>query len=218
MKNKFFIAIVVSALSIDVMAQELLGHLIQALRTPTPSSSSRPKVSILEYSEYFPPVTRLQLQAMQTRRFNKSPKDIFKTIESICKDSNGVFEGQMPVYVGVGQPTIINKNGQAVLTYKKYELVNPPISCAMPLSSEIAFSNKPSDTFKYSVLQYEFNWKYLDESQTDIRIRLGWAPYPSPRDVTSGQTTLDRFYQGNFKLLADGLFVDAIQLTPAEIN
>ena len=60
-----------------------------------------------------------------------------------------------------------------------------------------------------------------NNTETYVRLRINWSE-DAYRGVSVGlatkQTTNPIFYQGNFKELADGLFIDAIQLTPAEMQ
>lgn len=198
------------------------------------SSAEKPKAkTIYDVNEFFPEVSRIELRAMQTRKFNKTPSEVFSAIKSLCADKNGDFSGMFPTYKGVGKvigetKTPIGPNAYSseykYESYVKDEVSSRlPITCSRPTGlGEGAFSlNDKSGIYKFANVTYDLDWNPNNISETFVRLRITWSE-DVRRGVSIGsttkQTTNPIFYQSNFKELADGLFIDAIQLTPAEMQ
>lgn len=240
MKNKPFIILLFFMLStpISVQAQfgpAILDGVLRGLSSNRSSSSDDRQYAktIFDINEIFPEVSRVELRAMQTRKFNKTPNEIFSAIKSLCADKNGVFSGMLPVYRGSGKitgetRTPIGPNAYSIeYKYEKYEKDERfnliPITCSRPTTlggGAFSLNDKPG-IYKFANISYELDWNPNNNVETYVRIRINWSE-DAHRGVrmgaTTNQTTNPIFYQGNFKELADGLFIDAIQLTPAEMQ
>ena len=240
MKNKLFIILSFFILSAPIPVQAQFGPAILdgVLRgfssSRSPSSEDRQYAkTIYDINEIFPEVSRIELRAMQTRKFNKTPNEIFSAIKSLCADKNGVFSGMLPVYKGSGKiigetRTPIGPNAySSEYKYEKYEKDERfnliPITCSRPTGlggGSFSLNDKPG-IYKFANVTYELDWNPNNNVETFVRLRINWSE-DAHRGVSIGsstkQTTNPIFYQGEFKMLADGLFVDAIQLTPAEMQ
>lgn len=146
--------------------------------------------TVLSAQEIFPEVSRINLRAMQTRKFKKSKNEVFSAIETLCKDRDGNF----------------SRNDFA---------------CIRPTSmggGEFSISDKPN-IYKYAVVRYELAESPESKEETIVRMRISWSTERyTGSEYESRQTTDVRYYNGNFKDLADGLFIDAIPLNPIEMQ
>lgn len=207
----------------------ILDGLFRGITSPSSSSSASPKdnVAIIDAKELFPEVSRIELKVIQTRKFKKAPNEIFAGIKSLCADKSGQFGGILPVYKGVGKPIGMNNKVSIANTeevkYEKYELATNygPLVCIRKTGiggGQFLISNNPRDRYRYAILKYELEWNPADTSETIVRMRINWSTIQVAGHGDSDQTTALMFYQANFKELADGMFIDAIQLTPAEMQ
>lgn len=206
----------------------ILQGLGRAVTSPSSSSSSPSGdgIGVIDAEELFPEVSRVELKAIQTRKFNKSPKEVFSAIKSLCADKSGLFSGALPVYKGIGKPLGSNKktnvSNDEEVKYSEYERVgDSPLNCIRKTGlggGQFRISNSPEERYRFAVLGYELSWNPADAKETIVRMRIRWSRFNMIGGGTSEQTTAATFYQTNFKELADGMFIDAIQLTPAEMQ
>lgn len=240
MKTKVAFTLLLSFLLIPVYAYAQFGPAIldgvlrgfSSSRSPSSDDKQYAK-TVFDINEFYPEVSRIELRAMQTRKFKKTPNEVLSAIKSLCADANGQFSGTLPVYKGVGKiigeiKTPIGPNAYSsefkYESYEKDERFNRlPIICSRPTGlggGEFSLNDKPG-IYKFANITYELDWNPNNNSETYVRLRITWSE-DARRGVSIGsttkQTTNPIFYQSNFKELADGLFIDAIQLTPAEMQ
>jgi hypothetical protein len=151
--------------------------------------------------------TRLELRQMQTRKFVKPPEQVIKAIIELNKDKGANCSGLRPpiyscigsrVFSSVGNKKIENcvaSDGVSQGPIEKQPELNPDGSCVG----------------MDGVTSYEFDTNYPKNTETILRIRI-----KGPSGM--GQVTTPEKYTQLFKEIADGLFIDAIQLTPAEMQ
>jgi len=239
MKNRLLWVIVGGSLGLPLQVNAqfgaaILNGVLNGLSSGGSSATTeKPRAkTIYDVNEFFPEVSRIELRTIQTRKFKKSSSQVFSAIKSLCADANGRFSGMLPVYKGSGKviaekKTPIGSNAYtSEFTYEKYEKDERfslmPITCIRPTGlggGEFSMSGKPG-IFRYAILKYELDWNPGGDIETTVRMRISWSEDPIEGRVGGGsaQTTNPIFYQSNFKELADGLFIDAIELTPAEMQ
>lgn len=160
-----------------------------------------------------PPISRLNLKVLQTRKFNKPPQEVAQSINELYKDKSQRC-------VGVSAPVMICSSGSSAV-----RVVNgkPTTFCTNPGGSPTAnqkLIKHPSQTDGFCLGNGVKTTFSIDEgkgspSSTILRIRIAEVKVGS-RDET--QLTDPEVYRGAFKEIADGLFIDAIGLTPAEMQ
>lgn len=158
--------------------------------------------------------SRLELRAMQTRKFAKSPQTVAIAINELYKDKNQQCLGvQAPTYAcpsGVsvskvinGKPTTYcaNSDGTPAAEQKliKHAALSPDGFC-MGAGYKTTFA---------------IDTNYPESSTTTLRVRVSNYRPGSP---TETQSTNPAVYNKIFKEIADGLFIDAIELTPTEMQ
>jgi len=203
-----------------------LSGALQGLSTGSSRSESTPAIAKAVYdpAELFPEVTRIQLRAMQTRTFKKTPSEVFAAITSLCRDSNGQMTGMLPMYKGVGKVigetrTPLSANAYtSVYKYERYEKDAVSASLAPTCyratglgGGEFSIKGQPG-IYKGVQVMHELDWDPNEPTAVVVRMRISWATYVV--GPPSKQTTNAAFYQRAFKDLADGLFIDAIELNP----
>jgi len=226
----FLIIFPTTATALDIGGAILEG-LRRGINSPPPHPSQKPvkdDLAVIDYKELFPQVSRIELKTIQTRKFKKSADEIFEGIKSLCADKSGVFGGVLPKYQGVENPAVLEKSvdvtGVERARYEKYKRIDfGPLYCMRRTvigGGEFLISTDPHSKYKYANIKYELDWDPTDTAETTVRMRISWSTtnVPGYGNGSSEQTTAAFFYQANFKELADGLFIDAIQLSPAEIQ
>lgn len=159
-------------------------------------------------------VSRLELRAMQTRKFAKSPQTVANSINELYKDKSQQCSGvRAPTYAcpsGIsttklinGKPTTycVNPDGTPATEQRmiKHVALNPDGFC---------IGGGYQTTFS-------FDTNYPESTTTTLRIRVSAFP---DRLQGEAQSTDPAVYNKIFKEIADGLFIDAIELTPAEMQ
>jgi hypothetical protein len=159
-------------------------------------------------------VSRLELRAMQTRKFAKPPQTVASSINELYKDKSQQCAGiRAPTYAcpsGIstsriinGKPTTYcaNSDGTPAAEQKmiKHVALNPDGFC-MGGGYQTTFS---------------LDTNYPESTTTTLRVRVSNF---SNRSQGEAQSTDPAVYNKIFKEIADGLFIDAIELTPAEMQ
>lgn len=177
--------------------------------------------------------SRLELRAMQTRRFAKTPQVVATSIIELYKDNNlrcsrtnvsykliGYRMGPLEMIPTPGVPG--GKTGNYKHYFKGIEVANPGvIRCAngdaYELQSDPVLPHDGKEfvlnNTEYSALVLKLNYggEFTNmPNSTIVRVRI--------MSDHEKQSTDPKTYQNLFKKLADGLFVDAIQLNPVEIQ
>ncbi len=161
-----------------------------------------------------PQVSRLELRAMQTRKFAKPPQAVASSINELYKDKNQQC-------LGVQAPTYACPSG---ISISKAINGKPTTYCANPdgtpaaeqkMIKHVALS---PDGFcmggRYKTT-FSLDTNYPESTTTTLRVRVSDFTIGSP---TETQSTNPAVYNKIFKEIADGLFIDAIELTPAEMQ
>lgn len=207
--------------------QRLCAALIFSITVTSFANSSEPKKVI---EENFPQPSRLELRAMQTRKFNKPSGQIIKSIIELNKDRDISCSGADITFgfVGLryGDPRWkTSKEGIKQEIYKGYfksfEAIYPGvINCANGYQFELTvdpIANADGSEFVYDDFRELSKWtgyaayNYPGKPKTTIvRLRI--------KKSDGKQSFNPERYQEVFKEIADGVFVDAIQLTPAEMQ
>jgi len=148
-------------------------------------------------------VSRIKLRSIQTRRFMKSPDILVKAIIELNKDLGNKCIGIIPIQYkcegilktnSAGKRICASNDGRTAGSIVKNELI------------EDGYCQDDKGA-KYS---YEIDSNFPENSESTLRIRIST---PKVRQVTTADT-----YSAMFKEIADGLFIDAIELTPAEMQ
>ncbi|MBU3603471.1 hypothetical protein [Polynucleobacter sp. AP-Kaivos-20-H2] len=148
--------------------------------------------------------SRLELRAMQTRKFLKSPTVVVKAITELNKDKGSKCVGlSVPKYTcqGTMQDVVVGDK-----TVKKCMAADGVSSGLVKMQSSVAECTNSTGMNA----SYEIDSNFPANNQTIVRIRLSNSSNPQIADPT--------VYSRIFKEIADGLFIDAIQLTPAEMQ
>jgi hypothetical protein len=136
----------------------------------------------------FPEVSAIELRSIQTRKFNKPLSEVAQGIITNCKDKNG--------------------NGRLYT------------SCVWPFEGYYySTSLRKLDRLSYRV-EYELSQdKQSPTNQTIVRMRIYFIKSSSGyRGNNEPQVTNVKYYQREFKDIADTLFVSAIELAPIEMQ
>jgi hypothetical protein len=159
-------------------------------------------------------VSRLELRAMQTRKFAKPPQTVASSINELYKDKSQQCVGvRAPTYAcpsGISHSKIINgkpttycanSDGTPAAEQKmiKHVALNPDGVC---------LGGGYQTTFSLDT-------NYPESTTTTLRIRVSNF---LNRSQGEAQSTDPAVYNKIFKEIADGLFIDAIELTPAEMQ
>jgi hypothetical protein len=148
--------------------------------------------------------SRLELRAMQTRKFLKNPTVVVKAITELNKDKGSKCIGlSVPKYTcqGTMQDTMVG--GKTVKKCMAADGVSTGLVKAQSSVGECTNSTGMNAS-------YEIDSNFPANNQTIVRIRLSNSSNPQIADPA--------VYSRIFKEIADGLFIDAIQLTPAEMQ
>jgi hypothetical protein len=213
---------------IDIGGALLRGAVQGVSNSISNSSSSSPIASKkTAIDEGFPEPTRIELRMMQSRKFDKPSSQVLKSIIELHKDKNVYCGGRDIIFnfVGLryGDMQMKTKNGikQSVYKgyFKSYEAISPGfINCANGYQFELtadALVKADGSEFVYDdynelVTQSSLG-NFPDKPKTTIvRLRI--------INPDRKQSYNPERYQGAFKEIADGLFVDAIQLNPTEMK
>jgi hypothetical protein len=208
----------------NLFHQSLCAALLFSISVTSFANSSGPKVA----EENFSQPSRLELRAMQTRKFNKPSGQIIKSIIELNKDRDISCSGADITFgfVGLryGDPRWrTSKEGIKQEIYKGYfksygALYPGVVNCVNGYQFELTVdpvANSDGSEFIYDDYQQLATWamggNFPDKPKTTIvRLRI---------NKSDGKQSFNpQRYQEAFKEIADGLFVDAIQLTPAEMQ
>lgn len=160
-----------------------------------------------------PALSRLELRAMQSRKFDKPPQDVAKSINELYKDKSQQC-------VGVAAPVMTCSSGIMMRRFLNGKQSN---FCANPNGSPAAdqqMIKHPSQTDGFCFGQgfkATFSIDPGNPSQTSTILRIRIADLKNSTSAES-QITDPQAYSLLFKEIADGLFIDAIVLTPAEMQ
>ena len=159
-------------------------------------------------------VSRLELRAMQTRKFLKSPQAVASSISELYKDKNQQCLGvKPPVYAcpsGISMTKTIK--GKPV-SYCANPDGTPAVDQQMIKRSDLS-----PDGFCVGggyKTTFSIDTNYPESTTTTLRIRISNFKAGNPSET---QVTNPAAYSKVFKEIADGLFIDAIELTPAEMQ
>jgi hypothetical protein len=223
MKNKISFVVFFAFFAAPIAVHAFTGIILQGVISGisgAASSVSKDSVRSDESIKIEEP-TRIQLRALQTRKFNKSSGDVVTAIIELYKDKNIQCYGSGPratptgVYsepiewqmiAGKQHPS---KFGQFT---KGYKVTPGELSCVNNHKFEISFTIPENTDGK----PYVYNANYGDSfKETIVRVRI----YQQDKKTYQlKQIYTEADYQKVFKEIADGLFIDAIQLTPAEMQ
>ncbi len=168
-----------------------------------------------------PPLTSLELRAMQTRRFNKSPWVLKNAIEEMFKDNNGICSSSGPMtFYPIGQKFKM-ENGVMLQLVEGYGPGKGIINCVMSSTAyEFEMTAKPpSKPADGQLLPYDpgmltgMPTQFKIES-SDIRLRIK-AQGGRRHGI---QDTNPEGYRTIFKKIADQVFVEALEIDPAVIE
>lgn len=148
-------------------------------------------------------VSRIELKAMQTRRFMKSPEVLTKSIIELNKDNGNKCISVAPIQYKCEGVLKTNSVGKKICT-----------SIDGRNSGNIVKNEKLEDGYcqddKGTKYSFEIDSNFPENTETTLRIRIST---PKIRQVSNADA-----YTVLFKEIADGLFIDAIELTPAEMQ
>ena len=159
-------------------------------------------------------VSRLELRAMQTRKFLKSPQAVVNSINELYKDKNQQC-------LGVKPPMYACPSG---ISMTKTIKGKPASFCANPDGTPAADQQmiKRSDLSPDGFCvgggyktTFSIETNYPESTTTTLRVRITNYKVGNP---TETQVTNPAAYSKVFKEIADGLFIDAIELAPAEMQ
>jgi hypothetical protein len=209
-KVKFlFVAIMLSQFSLSANAQfggAILQGVLQGLGNVinSPSKTAAPKD--VEPEKVAQPVeepTRLQLRAIQTRKFNKPPQQVVDSIKELSKDKGwSCLAWYAPSYRCDGVMKMNrDQNSRTCFAPDGVSPGNMVKNTVMDQTSNRCYTNKGNQ------VSFEFDTNYPKSDETILRIRInrpGTGPLVNPE-----------MYNLLFKEIADGLFIDAIEINPA---
>ena len=227
-----FLVLIFSRSEAMDLSGALLDGLYKGITAPLPpaqnSNTNEIKTNVI-VDEGFPEPSRLELKAMQTRKFNKPSSQVFKSIIELYKDKdiscygNDIYfrfkglRGDMRMVDVPGAPG--SKQGVYKGYFKSYEpRTLGAVNCINGLEFELSTNPvvKPDGSeFVYQdynkLVAMMSDGSFPDKPKTTIvRLRI--------KNSNGKQSYNPERYQKIFKDIADGLFVDAIQLTPAEMQ
>ena len=149
-------------------------------------------------------ISRIELRTMQTRKFRKSPIAVVSAINELNKDKGNSCSGlEVPTYKCEGTFKDVSV-GNAIV---KKCIASDGVSSALVKTSG---NNGVCKNKSGQISTYDIDSNYPSTSETIVRIRLS--------DNNNPQLTDPQIYSKLFKEIADGLFIDAIQLSPAEMQ
>lgn len=160
--------------------------------------------------------TSIQLKAMQTRKFNKSPWEIKKAMEEYFKDKDGMcFLNNLAF--SPSQMNSVNVNGKVKTTVNKYIFIegSGKGTCIIrDVSYDIEISATPPKPLGNESLLYDPGllsgspsiYK-VDNCVVRVRIKNGIKQKTDPKS-----------YQVLFKEIADQAFIEALEIDPALIE
>lgn len=150
-------------------------------------------------------VTRIQLKVMQTRKFLKPPQQVVNAVTELAKDKGWIcYAWRPPVYACEGVQHIKTIQGKSVSTCFAADGVSPGKIVRNTMFDQIANKCRTSKGDEYS---FEFDTNYPKSDETSLRIRIG--------KLFGEQSTNPAQYSAIFKEIADGMFIDAIEINPA---
>lgn len=151
-------------------------------------------------------VSRIQLKVMQTRKFARSPNLVVKAIAELNKDKGNICtEVVIPNYTCAGAL----KQTKTGDTYTQQCVASDGRSVLGFTKQDVKSDGYCTD-IKGLKTVYEIETNFPANTETILRIRMSNSKNP--------QFTDPQVYGLHFKEIADGLFIDAIELTPAEIQ
>lgn len=243
MKIKF-LSVVFLVFSTSAMADDIISGLIRGIGARMECTPESAEASNPEKQE---PPTRLELRQMQTRKFMASPDKVAKAIREIYKDQGlNCPAAVAPIYScegvlshksvgGVMKATCLSMDGRSPGKYVKSPIGN--VYETMPCRSRtISYDEKKPARDKnchliilsYYDTTYEFETNAPMNTETTLRLRIkrthnthndriGWDT-ERQKSIVNADVYDPEVYNTAFKEIADGLFIDAIKLTPAEMN
>lgn len=243
MKIKLLVMILWAATT-SANAEDLISGLVRGIGA---RMECTPESLEAAGSEQKNPPTRLELRQMQTRKFMASPDKVAKAIREIYKDQGLSCPGAVaPMYScegvlsyksvgGVMKGTCLSTDGRTPGKYVKSQIGSgyESIPCR---SRTINYDEKKPVRDKNCHLillsfydtTYEFETNAPQNTETVLRIRIkrthntlndriGWDT-ERQKSIMNADVYDPEVYNAAFKEIADGLFIDAIKLTPAEMN
>lgn len=159
-------------------------------------------------------VSRLELRAMQTRKFAKPPHTVANSINELYKDKSQQC-------VGVRAPTYSCPSG---ISHSKIINGKPTTYCAnsdgtpaadQKMTKHIALNPDGFCIGGGYQTTFSLDTNYPESTTTTLRVRV--SEFQS-RSQTEAQSSDPAVYTKIFKEIADGLFIDAIELTSAEMQ
>lgn len=148
-------------------------------------------------------VSRIELRAMQTRRFIKAPDILAKSIIELNKDNGNKCISVAPIQYKCEGVLKTNSNGKRICAS-----LDGKASGGI-LKNELAEDGYCQDD-KGTKYSFEIDYNFPENTESTLRIRIST---PKIRQVSNADA-----YTTLFKEIADGLFIDAIELTPAEMQ
>ena len=168
------------------------------------SQTSSQNSGLLSQSSSDIEISRIELRTMQTRKFRKSPIAVVSAINELNKDKGNSCSGlEVPTYKCEGTFKDVSV-GNAIV---KKCIASDGVSSALVKTSG---NNGVCKNKSGQISTYDIDSNYPSTSETIVRIRLS--------DNNNPQLTDPQIYSKLFKEIADGLFIDAIQLSPAEMQ
>jgi hypothetical protein len=187
--------------------------------------------------EKFPEPTRLELRVMQTRQFNKDPKTVMKAITELFADKSipcgatGMKMIPSDIKDLPPEETILPGGGKQIRTGLKsigsLKADAPAKQYCGNYTFEISVKDIVDTTGKglnlstQDTMYFQLGLpppNYEMPGPTFVRARITIASVDRPRTGTPAQSFNPKVYQNIFKEIADGLFIDAIELNPAEMQ
>jgi hypothetical protein len=172
--------------------------------------------------------TRIELRVMQTRKFIKPPEQVVKAIIELYKD-NGVscFDGRRfgVELIDVQGPfqgkTVIGEQAKITYRVKGIKILEPRNLICGASTFEISVPEMIDKSGKgFEITMDEFHKanlpgnlpKLVEQGPTIVRARLKDKKNPTVQNFDP------QAYQLIFKEIADGLFIDAIEINPATMQ
>ncbi len=161
-----------------------------------------------------PEPSRLELRAMQTRKFNKPPQAVIASINEIYKDKNQqCYNVRVPTYACPSGILMTKPIKGKLTTYCANSDGTPAQDQKMVKRSDLS-----PDGFCIGggyITSFSIDTNHPESTSTIVRMRI--SNY-KPGSRSEAQLTNPEAYSKAFKEIADGLFIDAVALTPAEMQ
>lgn len=158
-------------------------------------------ILIYSVSVFSAEMSPLQLKAMQTRKFSKPAGEVLEAIKVSGEDNDGTCHTEMSELLEKG----IQKSIEVFCMYSK--LPKPDPYAMVPIIGTLrALKDLNAQESELGMVKYQVS--VSKNSETIVRMRI------YGRD---GQTPITKpeIYSQEFKLIADALFIQAIEINPA---